>query len=63
MFKVHFGLLTLKGYTKGEHVLRFESIVHNTRTLHTGRILKNFSAIVARLAAMVDRFTNMLDLC
>lgn len=61
MFKVHFGLLTLKGYTKGEHVLRFEAIVHNTRTLLTGRILKNFPAIVARLAAMVDRFTNMLD--
>jgi hypothetical protein len=35
--------------------------VHNTRTLHTGRILKNFPAIVARLAAMVDRFTSMLD--
>ena len=31
LFKVHFGLLTLKGYTKGEHVLRFEAIVHNTR--------------------------------
>ena len=30
LFKVHFGLLTLKGYTKGEHVLRFEAIVHNT---------------------------------
>ena len=61
LFKVHFGLLTLKGYTKGEHVLRFEAIVHNTRTLHTGRVLENFPAIVARLAAMVDRFTSMLD--
>jgi hypothetical protein len=46
---------------RGEHVLRFEAIVHNTRTLHTARILKNFPAIVARLAAMVERFTNMLD--
>ena len=61
LFKVHFGRLTLKGYTKGEHVLRFEAIVHNTRALHTGRLLENFPAIVARLAAMVDRFTNMLD--
>ena len=61
LFKVHFGLLTLKGYTKGEHVLRFEAIVHNTRTLHTGRVLENFPAIVARLSAMVDRFTSMLD--
>jgi hypothetical protein len=61
LFKVHFGLLTLKGYTKGEHLLRFEAIVHNTRTLHTARMLKNFPAIVARLAAIIDRFTSMLD--
>ena len=31
IFKVHFGALTLKGYTKGERVLRFEAIVHNTK--------------------------------
>jgi len=61
LFKVHFGLLTLKGYTKGEHVLRFEAIVHNTKTLHTGRALEKFPAIVDRLAGMVDRFTTMLD--
>lgn len=61
LFKVHFGLLTLTGYTKGEHVLRFEAIVHNTRALHTGRVLEKFPAIVARLAGMVDRFTSMLD--
>ena len=30
IFKIHFGLLTLKAYTKGERVLRFEAIVHNT---------------------------------
>ena len=34
-FKVHFGQLTLKGYTKGERVLRFEAIVHNTKDLET----------------------------
>jgi hypothetical protein len=61
LFKVHFGLLTLKGYTKGEHVLRFEAIVHNTKALHTGRVLEKFPVIVAKLAAMVDRFTSMLD--
>jgi hypothetical protein len=61
LFKVHFGLLTLKGYTKGEHVLRFEAIVHNTRALRTGRVLDRFPEIVARLAGMVDRFTGMLD--
>jgi hypothetical protein len=61
LFKVHFGLLTLKGYTKGEHVLRFEAIVHNTKALHTGRVLEKFPAIVAKLAGMIDRFTSMLD--
>jgi len=61
LFKVHFGLLTLKGYTKGEHVLRFEAIVHNTKTLHTGRVLEKFPTIVARLAGMLERFTSMLD--
>jgi hypothetical protein len=61
IFKIHFGKLTLKGYTKGEHVLRFEAIVHNTTTLHTGRTLDKFGAIVARLTGMLDRFTSMLD--
>jgi len=61
IFKVHFGLLTLKAYTKGEHVLRFEAIVHNTRALGCGRVLERFPEIVTRLAAMVDRFTTMLD--
>ncbi len=42
LFKVHFGLLTLKGYTKGERVLRFEAIVHNTKTLKTGRVDTGF---------------------
>jgi hypothetical protein len=61
IFKVHFGLLTLKGYTKGEHVLRFEAIVHNTRALGCGRVLERFPEIVTRLAAMVERFVTMLD--
>jgi hypothetical protein len=42
-------------------VLRFEAIVHNTRTLHTGRALDKFGAIVTRLAGILDRFTSMLD--
>jgi hypothetical protein len=61
LFKVHFGLLTLKGYTKGERVLRFEAIVHNTKTLKTGRGLDKFPGIVARLAGMAGRFCTMLD--
>ena len=61
IFKVRFGLLTLKGYTKGERVLRFEAIVHNTKQLGCGRRLEKFPEITARLTAMVDRFTTMLD--
>jgi len=61
LFKVHFGNLTLKAYTKGEHALRFEAVVHNTRALRCGRVLDNFPTIIARLAAMVDRFCTTLD--
>ena len=61
LFKVCFGLLTLKGYPKGERVLRFEAIVHNTKTLKTGRALEKFPDIVARLAGMTARFCTMLD--
>ena len=61
IFKVHFGLLTLKAYSKGEHVLRFEAVVHNTRQLKTGRVLDRFPVIVARLQAMVERFLTMVD--
>ncbi len=36
VFKLHFGRLTGKGYTKGERVLRFEAVVHNTAELAAG---------------------------
>ncbi len=38
VFKAHFGLLTLKAYTKGERVLRFEAITHNARSLGLGQV-------------------------
>jgi len=37
VFKLHFGKLTLKAYTKGERLLRFEVVVHNVRDLGCGR--------------------------
>ncbi|MGH3887984.1 MAG: hypothetical protein ACRDSZ_15720 [Pseudonocardiaceae bacterium] len=61
MFKVHFGNLTLKAYTKGEHVLRFEAITHNTKQLRCGRVLEKFPEITNRLAGMVERFCTALD--
>ena len=61
VFKVHFGNLTLKAYTKGERVLRFEAIVHNTRDLRCGRVLARFPTVVARLQDMLERFLTTLD--
>jgi hypothetical protein len=61
VYKVHFGNLTLKAYTKSERVLRFEAVVHNTRDLGCGRMLERFPHIVARLEAMLERFMTALD--
>jgi len=60
VFKLHFGQLTLKAYTKGEHVLRFEAIVHNTKALGCGRVVAKFPQIVARLHNMVEGFFTTL---
>src|SRR5208282_3776179 len=60
-FKVHFGNLTLKGYTKGERVLRFEGIAHNTKDLRCGRALDKFAPIVTRLKQMAGEFCTALD--
>jgi hypothetical protein len=61
VFKLHFGKLTLKAYTKGEHVLRFEVVVHNTQELGCGRILERFPLIVARSISILERFLTTLD--
>jgi hypothetical protein len=61
VFKVHFGKLTLKIYTKGERVLRIEAIAHNSRALPCGRSLPNFAVIVRLLRGMVNRFLNALQ--
>ena len=60
VFKLHFGKLTLKAYTKGEHVLRFEAIVHNTKELHCGRVVAQFPHIVTRLRGMMEGFLTTL---
>ena len=60
-FRIRFGLLQLKAYTKGEHVLRFEATVHNTKELRCRRSLDNFPEIIARLAGMAERFCTALD--
>ena len=60
-FRISFGRLQLKAYTKGEHVLRFEATVHNTKELRCRRGLEHFGDIISRLAGMADRFATALD--
>ena len=60
VFKIHFGKITTKMYTKGERLLRIEVIVHNTKELHCGRSLPKFSEIALRLKAILNRFLNAL---
>jgi hypothetical protein len=60
-FRLRFGLLQLKAYTKGEHVLRFEATAHNTKELRCRRDLGHFGEIITRLAAMAARFATALD--
>jgi hypothetical protein len=60
IFKIHFGKLTLKAYTKGERVLRIEAIVHNTKELRCGRVLDRFPIIVTRLQQILERFMDNL---
>jgi hypothetical protein len=61
VFKLHFGKLTVKLYTKGERVLRSEAIAHNTQALHCGRSLPKFPQIVAELQHILLRFLEVLD--
>jgi hypothetical protein len=60
-FRIRFGLLQLKAYTKGEHVLRLEATVHSTKQLRCHRGLDNFGQIITRLAGMTGRFATALD--
>jgi hypothetical protein len=60
-FRIRFGLLQVKAYTKGEHVLRMEATVHNARELRCRRGLDNSGEIVTRLAVIAEQFATSLD--
>ena len=60
IFKVHYGKMTLKIYSKGERVLRIEVIVHNTREYRWGLSLPAFPEIAARLKGILERFLDAL---
>ncbi len=66
VFKIHFGLLTVKMYSKGERVLRIETIIHNARKLPCGYAIDKFPAIVEELKGILERFVRRLqcvDVC
>jgi len=60
VFKVHFGLLTLKIYAKGERVLRVEAVAHNVKALKQGKVLSQLPALVTTLQGMAIRFLDVL---
>jgi len=60
VFKLHFGKLTVKLYTKGDRVLRVEVIAHNTKVLPYSRSLTNFPQLVSHLQEILIRFLNIL---
>jgi len=60
VFQLHFGKLTVKLYTTGEHVLRIEVITHNAKEMPCGRALPKFSEIVSRLKGILTRFLNVV---
>lgn len=60
VFKVHFGKLTAKIYSKGERVLRVETIAHNTKNLHCGKLINRFGAIAETLKSILERFVQSL---
>jgi len=60
VFKVHFDCLTLKVYSKGECVLRFEVIVHNAKRLKCGRKIDRFVQIARMLRDILYRFMSAL---
>lgn len=60
IFRVHFGKLTLKIYSKGERVLRIEVIADNTTQLRCGRSIEKFPRITYELKSILERFLCVL---
>jgi len=60
IFKIHYGKLTIKMYSKGERVLRVEVIAHNVKQLGYGREIKRFPQITTSLKVIVERFLAVL---
>lgn len=66
VFKVYFDALTVKIYSKGERVLRFEATVHNAARLKCKRSVSNFGEIAGKLRDILYRFmdtVHCVDCC
>ena len=61
VFKIHFGALTVKMYSKGERVLRVEVIVHNARRLGCSYGIDKFPQIIEKLKTVLDRFLSVIN--
>jgi hypothetical protein len=61
IFKIHFGKMTIKMYSKGERVLRIEVIVHNTKQLRCGKRIDRFPQISESLKEILERFLTVLN--
>jgi hypothetical protein len=60
IFRIQYGKLVVKIYSKGERVLRVEAVVHNTNALKCGKRLDKFSQIVVVLKSILERFLCVL---
>lgn len=60
VFKIHYGKLTVKIYTKSKAVLRIEATADNARELRTGTSIERYPQIVAALKSILERFTSAL---
>jgi hypothetical protein len=60
IFKFHFGRLTVKIYTKGENVIRIETVAHNTKDLRCGKKINKFPQIIKSLKDILEKFLSVL---
>lgn len=60
VFKIHYGKLILKVYSKGERVLRIEVIMQSAKDLGLRRSLTEFPNVVCRLKQILGRFLDSL---
>lgn len=61
VFKIHFGWITVKIYTKGERVLRIEAITHSAKALGLRRSLHHFHEIISCLKGILNRFLEAVS--